>query len=467
MAKPATLVKDGIAYNYRGERIAPVVARDGYYQDVIPDIGLKNGEWLTGVPVPKLESRLDDELLIECYTLSDYPALTRANGNGHVDGGRISPVLPVGTLVYIFNIYRVSFYYIPPERQIGNLAELLSRWWLRFPFESPWEISGGKTRLSKSRYAWARSHGCPPMEHIVFQAYRDFMTQPIELSMSVSALVTRQLGFIKYKLNRQISPIGGVVNRILPTWQKGIALCHVWFTINDIDPTNGAGCGVYKNGDFYYGPWCQRVRQKSADKGIMLLHDFPPKYNLRSWIAGPLFATAQEKGNNKGNNGFPKKFKPTGATTLLAGTDYSDKSDVPEHPLPATAKEMGRAVELAGKQIHAEFMDELWEALSHPTIESFENPGDIILRIPVDNGSYLRSNDAQFWKYCVPVIGEDLQSYELSIEVTDGEWGVDDNERGNYRNTMPGLNCGCGTCKKIRRRVEECLKTKKIPETEI
>src|SRR3990167_1540196 len=408
MVRPLVLVKNGIAYTHRGEKLAPVDSDDGYYYDV-------PSQWivqaLKGKAKPiEFEYRVGK--VIPCVIISDYPHLIDADGNMFTVGS-IPDKVEIGETILVY--LRHYYYYIPEQSTKTTLLDDLAAWFVRFPAKSPW-IKGKKGhRLTPALSRWAKKseHGTAVWS-IVKTDNRDFMKTPDEIRKAVSARVKKRLGFIKSKLNKQIADIGGKITAISVDWQKGVALVWVRFTVNGVDPTNGGGCLCYLNGDFYYGPWCQRIRQKDLADKIELLHDYPPKYTLRSWIIGPLYSTAlyARENHRKMESAIsgepPKYFESTGVVMLARGTAKTSDNDGLKVEILDDKVIKARAKRIAQKMI-----DENNKVLSEKIASLFSEgqrvfrTHDTFARFPInwENNTkgvynYLKSTGSS-WRLCV------------------------------------------------------------------
>lgn len=491
-AYPAIKVTDRVAYDYRGERIAPVVAVDGYYPE-ISRVGISNGLLMEGVPAIEISPRRQLTQWRTCITVSDYPNMIDVRNGENVDIGEIDPPLPVGTTLDIFYGDNNGYSYRIAVDSF-DLIGTISTWWKRYPYDSPWIEIEGKSRLNPARLAWIEMYKSKAMTAILGDEFSDFMRQPTQMSQLVAKNVARKLALIRAKLNRELAPIGGKITSIAPWWQKHIALCHLKFEINGVDPTRGQGCMVYLNGDFYYGPWCERVEQLDISHG--LLHRFPPKYTLKSWIVGPLLASVthdnytdpeKHRFQSHVSGSKPAPFFPTGAVILAAGTQNKRDSDglntghTPEQLMKAI-EELANQYRAKADKVIVEKLVILFNKLKFETSTTEGRPSyrislsDIYRPYPVHQISIL-SDDGENWYYRVSLYDprgtyakdtELLFPFEIEIKLQSGPvvWGayVTDipasinNEVRLEHNQIPMFGCSCDNCRFIRAYVSDGLK---------
>ena len=482
MARPLVLVKNGIAYTHRGEKLAPVDSDDGYYYDV-------PSQWivqaLKGKAKPiEFEYRVGK--VIPCVIISDYPHLIDADGNMFTVGS-IPDKVEIGETILVY--LRHYYYYIPEQSTKTTLLDDLAAWFVRFPAKSPW-IKGKKGhRLTPALSRWAKKseHGTAVWS-IVKTDNRDFMKTPDEIRKAVSARVKKRLGFIKSKLNKQIADIGGKITAISVDWQKGVALVWVRFTVNGVDPTNGGGCLCYLNGDFYYGPWCQRIRQKDLADKIELLHDYPPKYTLRSWIIGPLYSTAlyARENHRKMESAIsgepPKYFEPTGVVMLAKGASRTSDNDGLK-----SEKSDPKAMKQRAENLAELFIVKAQKIVEKNVSELFDE-GEMILqthdpfmRVPIEwpypssgIANYLKTT-GKSWRVCVRPerdnggrfeISNELNGHEFSVDVQGGKFGFapevfsngfSDFRRYAYHYQILVEKCTCSKCKEMREAVHRII----------
>ena len=482
MAEPLVFVKDGMAYTHRAEPICPVEVDDGYYQGVLLTWIASKGKAKSGGPNSKNKSA---EHLIPCSVISEYPHLVDAKGYTFTIGS-LNVKTEIGETILVDK--RNYCYYIPDQKS-GTLLEDLAEWFIKFKVKSPWIVGKNGHRLTPARARWAkRFPNGDAIWSIVNSDNRDFMRPPDNLQKAVVPRIKKRLGLLKSKLNKQIEPIGGKITSICPDWQKGIALVWVRFTINGVDPTHGGGCLCYLNGDFYYGPWCQRPRQKDLAGKIELLHDYPPKYTLRTWITGPLYSTALYAKENPGaklesaiSSSPPAYFEPTGVVMLAKGTSRTTEDDGVK-VRTITAKEAKRLSKERSDMLQEKMADGLKDELVQHMNGLFVGQrvfgthkpfSRVSIQWPFTSSgiyNYLKT-DGQDWMVCVTLypheqeyfeVPKDLVGVEYSAPVSKGGYGFEKEQFQNgswqvfsfaahYQLIVKG--CSCEKCDAMRRKV--------------
>lgn len=497
-------VRSGVAYGDWGQELAPVssLTPDGLYIDDIKWSLFVRGKWVGDPPTPSKKTKAT---LDPAWAITQYPRLLTASDE-NITIGEFPFDVPIGTLVMHGNDEKYGRVYYIPEQSRDELAKAIAKWWVRFPEKTPWiSNTDGKKKhtrhvLNPLRMKWVKEIGNPVVTRLVGDDYRDFMSSPTELHEQVAKLVKPTLHKYLKILNAQIAPYGGKITSIKPTWQKHIALIFVEFQINGIDPTWGMGCTVYKNGDFYYGPWCQRPRQKDLAPGIELLHDFPPRYTLAEWITGPLYETAirSAKGGNYGissnlTSKEPRMFHPTGVVMLATGTQKTTEtaasapkrsvaSVIEAQMLASFSKSAGAAwpVKAVTKKLAGIIKaDSVMRTPNGMTISRIPFPQAASFCVGVAYGEarnpVLRTNGLRV-RYAVTIFvreGDTLNAHvppgtslDFSVEVPGdmkGKWGFDPDllPRGEKQTpidrypsalhwAMPVKGCACAICLKTR-----------------
>lgn len=285
------LVKDG---TYLGRPTAAPGLPDGYY-NVMGD-------------KPKPITNLIDRGLYESVSANSV-----IGPDERTRSYDFFPLLQTGLKVHLFHLRYDDYFLVEGQTDV---VERLANWWSGWGKKVIWSK---KSHLNNRRKAYARS--CNVLGIVDSQTHVGLSVTP-EICKDVAKLVEKKLDNIRAKIDAELSTIGGKVTQILPYWQRCIPMCWVLFEINGVEPTSGMGCIVYTNGDFYYGPWCQRAGQDGTLGGGIMIYDRPPSMTLLDWICGPLYeATQRDKKDGYYFSGTkkPPKFQPSGMEVAVYG----------------------------------------------------------------------------------------------------------------------------------------------------
>lgn len=477
MAYPAVSVKDGAVFDSLGANTSERVdLPDGFYIK-----GGTKGEYLS------LVGKEISQSIRGIFSLGQGMSISTLDGQPF-DLGAI-PTIDYARYRVFSRDY--EYYYVIEPGENMDYAGIISKWWERFPFESPWKMKKGKTSLNPDRLKWIKAFDSHIVEAIVMQQTQISMRRPSSFNELLSKKLHRQLSFIKAKLNLQLSPIGGRVTKILPFWDRGVAICHVWFIVNESDPTRGMGCQVYKDGNFFFGPWCERISQDSADAGESQLYNFPPKYTLRSWICGPLYATSVQY--NGSSQGMPAPFQPTGVHIYAPGTKYSRDSDIPGmESAEVMATRLAKMAVDEQRKIEQNRLLAIGKVLKDAPIVITQGPP--IFKLPTRGirivtgirEIYLRSDGGAKWHYAIKFdinavceingnyidadgIKNRMAPHILIMEFSDNMWGFADKSDRYYayffHYQVPQKGCRCESCDNVRKVVALTIeKAEKINE---
>lgn len=467
MSTPACSVKGGVVFDALGRNTAErVTLPDGFYY--------KYGYTLRSLDGREISSSKNEGI----FCLAEGSTLSTLEGQV-LDYGDID-IVPFSRY-RIFNANYEYFYVVEIGEKIDYVS-VVAKWWERFTFDSPWKMVRGSTKLIDARMKWLDELKSPVVKAMLMAGTHISMRRPGEINELVGKKLHRQLSFIKNKLNIQLAPIGGRITKIVPFWDRGVALCHVWFVVNEKDPTRGIGCQVYKDGNFFFGPWCERISQDSVDGASSQLYLFPPKYTLRSWIVGPLYATAVKYRNE--NSGMPALFHPTGVKIYAPGTKSSMESDVPglmtRDEYESKLRETNRRAENDLKKERFETLKKVFD--SAPIIHTQGLPifKRAIRGIGIATGVrevYVRSEGGAEWQYAVKFGGGGIfydskgsirdrdgnynimEPHICIVPFSKGLWGLKESYyQYYYHHQIPMVECDCENCTNIRKKVSLSLK---------
>lgn len=473
-------VDKGKIYGDCGKLYAEANIPDGYYVDAVKmEMITKDGKWL-GKPQTELGRRLGEGRV--CVSISEYPALMDEDGQ-QFNFTRIEPALPVGSSLIIWTVSYNYYWYVIDHGNGVTILDQLCEWWRRFPMQNAWVQVEGKHVIDKQLQELAKINYGKVIDAIVKRNTDDYIGNPSDLMEVTNKKLSRSMGRMKALINEHLKPIGGEVLQVCPAWYKGLAMIGLRFAVNGIDPIHGNWVYCYKDLNFFYGPYCQRVRQKDMDGRVELMTNYPPKYTLMDWIAGPLYATAQEArdGVNLSDrmNNPPKYFQPNGVTILAKGTAYARETD--GHNDPNAAR---KAAELAnffvevfdparGKKLYEEYLErEASKAImKHGHAEVQEGTHEPYARVPFDGwmehkgfGQYLLT-DTKVVKVHASIDGEAFghgfykgQIVLIKEVENDWKWGWTGDEEGVAPDFLKYVghfqlavqNCGCPNCRNIR-----------------
>src|SRR3990167_1206744 len=489
MAYPLPLIKVENGMLYVGGGVAPVPPPqpDGFFiptGNIPMNMLAKDGKWLDGVSYKKLKAENFIGLESQgskCISTGNYPSLILKDSGETVAYPEVPGWnYPDGSLVILFG-GKSSRYFFVGGKVDSPLPERLAEWFLSHDTEPAWRLLRGRTSLPKKTLLNKAMKYGMDVASLTGGDFRDFMKGPSNINDLVETLVKRKLGKVRSILKKQLEPIGGEILRLKPFWQKHMPLVWVEFkitgeyengAIRSVDPTRGAGALVYLNGDFYYGPWCERIYQKDFSDKILLLHDFPPKYTLQSWISGPLLATAMyTKDGKREKQGIigkgPSMFYPKGVKILARGTAFSNQVDTMKVKVDMDLLKSNfmllalKANRKTSEEMYREFSKSMSGIVKLTEIDG----GETECRISYDSwysrdgiGSYLKNSGKRYW-LCISKV--DVAEYTVDcMENNKINWGFGFDVENLPRSfdkgahiTYPVRNCSCIPCRKMRRGV--------------
>lgn len=344
------------------------------------------------------------------------------------------PMLTPGLSIHL---YGKDLGYFLVEGQT-DLAKRLASWWSGWGKKIFW-TTVGTSRLNPHRQNYAKSHRVQAVVGVETSVGLDNKTP---LCDQVAAEMGPQLRKVKKIIDRLLAPIGARVTELYPYWQRYVPMVWVHFEVNGVDPTKGQGCLCYPNGDFYYGPWCQRIGQHDSDSATHMLYDSPPSMTLVDWITGPLYEASQRYKTPgyyfSGSQQLPK-FKPS---NFAVGVYGEARAGVDRQP---NFMALMSKYEPMGVDINTRVMR---KALKQAEVSEIN--GDFVVLQKWNLGWGNLSTNGTRWMLQLRAgeLGENYFKPQFEIDIKD-----------SFIVGGRATGCDCPDCKNRREQVRRCHKT--------